>query len=420
MSTSNHPRILLGLLLGAIAGIATNVVTDGGESTQRFVSLVTEPAGRMWLSALIMTVIPLILSSLALGVAGLGDLRQVGRIGLTTLTIFVGLTAAAAVIGLTLSNVFRPGEGLDPTMRAELMSAYGGEAKNAAGLSGSGLSMDMLVKIVPRNPVKAAAEGDMLAVIFFSLMLGIGIASVPREKSGPLASFLESLGYVTVEIIHLVMRLAPIGVFCLIYSVTARFGFDLLIQLFKYVGLVLAGLTIMMTVVYGIVLKFGARRSPLQFMKGARVAIVTAFSTSSSNATLPTTMEVAQNELGIRKSVAGFVLPLGATMNMNGTSLFEGVTVLFLAQVFGVDLSLGQQILVIAMSVITAVGAAGIPGGAIPFLIIVLGMFGIPPEGIAIVLGIDRILDMSRTVVNVGGDLVTASLIERMESRSAG
>ena len=420
MSTSNHPRILLGLLLGAIAGIATNVVTDGGESTQRFVSLVTEPAGRMWLSALIMTVIPLILSSLALGVAGLGDLRQVGRIGLTTLTIFVGLTAAAAVIGLTLTNVFRPGEGLDPTMRAELMSAYGGEAKNAAGLSGSGLSMDMLVKIVPRNPVKAAAEGDMLAVIFFSLMLGIGIASVPREKSGPLASFLESLGYVTVEIIHLVMRLAPIGVFCLIYSVTARFGFDLLIQLFKYVGLVLAGLTIMMTVVYGIVLKFGARRSPLQFMKGARVAIVTAFSTSSSNATLPTTMEVAQNELGIRKSVAGFVLPLGATMNMNGTSLFEGVTVLFLAQVFGVDLSLGQQILVIAMSVITAVGAAGIPGGAIPFLIIVLGMFGIPPEGIAIVLGIDRILDMSRTVVNVGGDLVTASLIERMESRSAG
>lgn len=420
MSTSNHPRILLGLLLGALAGITTNVVTDGGESTQRFVSLVTEPAGRMWLSALIMTVIPLIMSSLALGVAGLGDLRQVGRIGLTTLTIFVGLTAAAAVIGLTLTNVFRPGEGLDPAMRAELMSAYGSEAKNAAGLSGSGLSMDMLVKIVPRNPVKAAAEGDMLAVIFFSLMLGIGIASVPREKSGPLASFLESLGYVTVEIIHLVMRLAPIGVFCLIYSVTARFGFDLLIQLFKYVGLVLAGLILMMTVVYGIVLKFGARRSPLQFMKGARVAIVTAFSTSSSNATLPTTMEVAQNELGIRKSVAGFVLPLGATMNMNGTSLFEGVTVLFLAQVFGVDLSLGQQILVIAMSVITAVGAAGIPGGAIPFLIIVLGMFGIPPEGIAIVLGIDRILDMSRTVVNVAGDLVTASIIERMESRSAG
>jgi len=417
---SHHPRILLGLLLGAVAGIATNIVTDGGESTQRFVSLVTEPAGRMWLSALVMTVIPLILSSLSLGVAGLGDLRQVGRIGLATLTIFIALTAVAAVIGLTLTNTFRPGEGLDPAMRAELMDAYGGEAKNAAGLSGSGLSMDMLVKIVPRNPVKAAAEGDMLAVIFSSLMLGIGIASLPREKSGPLASFLESLGHVTVEIIHLVMKLAPVGVFCLIFSVTARFGFDLLFHLFKYVGLVLAGLALMMTVVYGIVLKLGARRNPVDFMKRSRLVIITAFSTSSSNATLPTTIEVAQSELGIRKAVAGFVLPLGATMNMNGTSLFEGVTVLFLAQVFGVELSLGQQILVIAISVITAIGAAGIPGGSIPFLIIVLGMFGIPPEGIAIVLGVDRILDMCRTIVNVAGDLVTASIIERMESRVAG
>jgi DAACS family dicarboxylate/amino acid:cation (Na+ or H+) symporter len=416
---SLHPRILLGLLLGAAAGVVTNVVTDGGESTRRFVSLVTEPAGRMWLSALIMTVIPLILSSLSLGVAGLGDLRQVGRIGLVTLTIFVVLTAVAAVIGLTLTNAFRPGEGLDPVLRAELMDAYGGEAKNAAGLSGSGLSMDMLVKIVPRNPVKAAAEGDMLAVIFFSLMLGIGIASLPREKSGALASFLESLGHVTVEIIHLVMKLAPVGVFCLIFSVTARFGFDLLFHLFKYVGLVLSGLALMMTVVYGIVLKLAARRNPVDFMKRSRLVIITAFSTSSSNATLPTTIEVAQSELGIRKAVAGFVLPLGATMNMNGTSLFEGVTVLFLAQVFGIELSLGQQILVIAMSVITAIGAAGIPGGSIPFLIVVLGMFGIPPEGIAIVLGVDRILDMCRTIVNVAGDLVTASIVERMESRAA-
>jgi DAACS family dicarboxylate/amino acid:cation (Na+ or H+) symporter len=416
---SHHPRILLALILGAGAGVVTNVVTDGGESTQRFVSLVTEPVGRMWLSALIMTVIPLILSSLSLGVAGLGDLRQVGRIGLATLAVFVMLTAIAAVIGLSLTNAFRPGAGLDPVMRAELMDAYGGEAKNAAGLSGSGLSMDMLVKIVPRNPVKAAAEGDMLAVIFFALMLGIGIASLPREKSGALASFLESLGYVTVEIIHLVMKLAPIGVFCLIFSVTARFGFDLLLHLFKYVAIVLAGLLIMMTVTYGIVLKFAASRNPVEFMKRVRLVIITAFSTSSSNATLPTTIEVAQTELGIRKAVAGFVLPLGATMNMNGTSLFEGVTVLFLAQVFGIELSLGQQILVIAMSVITAVGAAGIPGGSIPFLIIVLGMFGIPPEGIAIVLGVDRILDMCRTVVNVAGDLVTASIIERMENRAA-
>jgi DAACS family dicarboxylate/amino acid:cation (Na+ or H+) symporter len=345
----------------------------------------------------------------------LGDLRAVGRVGVVTFALCLLLTTVSAMIALGLTNAFRPGDGLDPAMRTELMSAYGGEAQNAAGLSGKELSLDMLVKVVPRNPVKAAAEGDMLAIIFFSLMLGIAIAALPREKSAAFSAFLESFGYVTVEIIHLVMKLAPIGVFCLIFSVTARFGFDLLIHLFKYVILVIGGLALMMTVVYGVVLKFAANRNPIDFMKRVRVVIVTAFSTSSSNATLPTALDVAQTELGIRKSVAGFVLPLGATMNQNGTSLFEGVTVLFLAQVFGIDLSLGQQILVIIMSVITALGAAGVPGGSIPLLILVLAMFGIPPEGIAIVLGVDRILDMCRTVVNVIGDIVIACIVDRME-----
>ncbi len=413
----SHNRILLGLILGAAAGVITNVVTQGGDATQRFVSVVTEPAGRMWLSALIMTVVPLIMTSLPLGVAGLGDLREVGRVGIVTFALCLALTTISATIALGLTNAFRPGEGLDPTMRAQLMEAYGTEAQNAAGLSGDQLSLDMLVKIVPRNPVKAAAEGDMLAIIFFSLVLGIAIASLPRERSAAFTAFLESLGYVTVEIIHLVMKLAPIGVFCLIFSVTARFGFDLLVHLAKYVVLVIGGLLLMMTVVYGLVLKFAAKRDPVDFMRRCRDVIVTAFSTSSSNATLPTALDVAQRELGIRKTVAGFVLPLGATMNQNGTSLFEGVTVLFLAQVFGIDLSLGQQILVIIMSVITALGAAGVPGGSIPLLILVLAMFGIPPEGIAIVLGVDRILDMSRTVVNVIGDIVIASIVERLESR---
>jgi DAACS family dicarboxylate/amino acid:cation (Na+ or H+) symporter len=412
---SHHTRILLALIVGAVAGVITNVVTDGGESTKRFVSVTTEPVGRMWLSALIMTVVPLIMTSLPLGVAGLGDLRAVGRVGVVTFALCLLLTTVSAMIALGLTNAFRPGDGLDPAMRTELMSAYGGEAQNAAGLSGKELSLDMLVKVVPRNPVKAAAEGDMLAIIFFSLMLGIAIAALPREKSAAFSAFLESFGYVTVEIIHLVMKLAPIGVFCLIFSVTARFGFDLLIHLFKYVILVIGGLALMMTVVYGVVLKFAANRNPIDFMKRVRVVIVTAFSTSSSNATLPTALDVAQTELGIRKSVAGFVLPLGATMNQNGTSLFEGVTVLFLAQVFGIDLSLGQQILVIIMSVITALGAAGVPGGSIPLLILVLAMFGIPPEGIAIVLGVDRILDMCRTVVNVIGDIVIACIVDRME-----
>jgi len=413
----NHPRILLGLLLGAIAGVITNLATDGGESTKRFVSLVTEPAGRMWLSALIMVVIPLILTSLSLGVAGLENLKQVGRIGLVTLVIFVIFTTASAVIGITLTNTVHPGSGLDPTVRAELMEAYGGEAKNAATIAEGGLSIDILTRIIPRNPVKAAADGDMLAIVFFSLMLGLGIAALPREAAAPLVAFLDSLGRATVEIIHLVMKLAPFGVFCLIFSVTARFGFDILINLSKYVGMVIAGLSLMMLVVYGAVLKFGVGVNPFSYFRKCKVVIVTAFSTSSSNATLPTAMETARTELGIREQIAGFVLPLGSTMNQHGTSLFEGATVLFLAQVFGVDLSLGQQIMVVSMSVVTAIGTAGVPGGSIPLLIMILGMVGIPMEGIAIVLGVDRILDMSRTVVNVVGDLVTASIIEKMESR---
>ena len=415
---SHHPRILLGLLLGAVAGVITNVVTDGGESTKRFVSLVTEPVGRMWLSALIMVVIPLVLTSLALGVAGLENLAQVGRIGLMTFLIFIVFTTVSAVIGITLTNTVRPGDGLDPAVRAELMNAYGGEAKNASTMAEGGLSIDILTKIVPRNPIKAAADGDMLSIVFFALMLGLGIAALPQEKAAPFVAFLDSLGHVTVEIIHLVMKLAPIGVFCLIFSVTARFGFDILINLSKYVGMVIFGLLLMMTVVYGLVLKFGAKRNPIDYMRRSRLAIITAFSTSSSNATLPTTIEVARTELGIRDQIAGFVLPLGSTMNQHGTSLFEGATVLFLAQVFGVDLTLGQQIMVVSMSVITAIGSAGVPGGSIPFLIMILGMAGIPMEGIAIVLGVDRILDMCRTVVNVYGDLVAASMIERMESRA--
>jgi len=275
--------------------------------------------------------------------------------------------------------------------------------------------MDLLVKIVPRNPLKAAVDGDMLAVIFFTLVLGAALASLPAEKARPLMEFLESLGHATVAIIHMVMKLAPIGVFCLIYSVTARFGFDLLLSLLKYVLTVLTGLALMEFLGYALILKFVARRSPWDFFRKIRLVMITAFSTSSSNATLPTTIEVAQEDLGIPRELAGFVLPLGATLNMNGTALYEGATILFLAQVFGVHLSFAQQIIVVLVSVVTAMGTAGIPAGSLPLLMMVLGMVGVPMEGIAIIMGIDRILDMCRTVLNVSGDLVTATIVARVE-----
>jgi DAACS family dicarboxylate/amino acid:cation (Na+ or H+) symporter len=374
----------------------------------------------MWLAGLIMVVIPLILSTLSLGVAGLGSLRRVGRIGALTLVCFLALTAISTALGLGLMNTLRPGRNLEPAVKAQLLETYRGQAEDAMGLSGKAFGIDLLVKIVPRNPVRAAADGDMLAVIFFSLMIGIALTTLSRERSEPLVRFLESLGHVTVAIIELVMKVAPLGVFCLIFSVTARFGFDLLLSLLQYVLTVVGGLALFQFVGYPLILKLVARRDPFEFFRKARIVMLTAFSTSSSNATLPTTMRVAQDELGLPREVAGFVLPLGATLNMNGTSLFEGATVLFLAQVFGIDLSLGAQLLVVLMAVVTAIGTAGIPGGSIPLLMMILGMVGVPMEGIAIIMGVDRLLDMCRTVLNVSGDLVTATVVTAYERARLG
>ena len=409
-----HNKILGALILGALAGVTANL-TVGGESIQGFIKNVSEPIGRMWLGALIMVVIPLIISTLSLGVAGLGDLKTLGRIGLTAILGFLFLTALSTILGLTVMNVVQPGSGLDPAVTQRLMEAYKGEVQGAMGLAGSVFGIDLFVKIIPRNPVQAMANGEMLAVIFFSLMIGVAMTIVSREKAEPMTKFMESLGHIVIAIIELVMKVAPLGVFCLIFSVTARFGYDLLLQLLKYVVTVVGCLATFQFIVYPIVIKFIARRDPFEFFRKTRIVMLTAFSTSSSNATLPTTMRVGQEELGLPKEIAGFVVPLGATMNMNGTALFEGATVLFLAQVFGLDLSLGSQIIVVLMSVVTAIGVAGIPGGSIPLLMMVLGMVGVPMEGIAIVLGVDRILDMCRTVLNVTGDLVTATIVHRFE-----
>jgi len=410
-----HTKILLGLVAGATAGVTTNLATGAGPWTQKVVSLVTEPIGRIWLSCLIMVVIPLIVSTLSLGVAGLGSLRRLGRIGAITIASFLCLTALSTVLGLFLMNLVNPGQGLDPAVKTQLMETYKGQTEGAMGLSTNAFNIDLLVKIVPRNPIQAAASGDMLAVIFFSLMLGVALTLIPAEKAAPMTSFLDSLGHITVAIIGLVMKVAPVGVFCLIFSVTARFGFALLVNLFQYVLTVVAGLAIFQFVAYPIILAVVSRWNALEFFRRIRVVMITAFSTSSSNATLPTTMRTSEENLGIPREIGGFVLPLGATMNMNGTALYEGATVLFLAQVFGVHLTLSAQLVVVVMSVLTAIGTAGIPGGSIPLLMMVLGMVGVPMEGIAIILGVDRLLDMCRTTLNVTGDLVTATIVARFE-----
>ncbi len=409
-----HTKILTGLVLGALIGVTTNL-TIGSENIQGIVANVTEPLGRIWLNALIMVVIPLIISTLSLGVAGLGDLKKLGRIGLVAILGFLMLTALSTTLGLTVMNVVQPGTGLDPAVKEKLMQTYQSEAKGAMGLAEGKFGVDLFVKMVPRNPIAAMANGEMLAVIVFALMIGIAMTIISREKAEPMIKFMESLGHIVIAIIELVMKAAPIGVFCLIFSVTARFGYDLLIQLLMYVVTVVGSLAVFLFLGYPIVLKYVAQRRPMEFFRKVKIVMLTAFSTSSSNATLPTTMRVGEQELGLPREIAGFVLPLGATMNMNGTALFEGATVLFLAQVFGIELSLGAQLIVVLMSVVTAIGVAGIPGGSIPLLMMVLGLVGVPMEGIAIILGVDRILDMCRTVLNVTGDLVTATIVQRFE-----
>ena len=413
-----HTKILLGLAVGAISGITINVLTEGAAGTEQFVSSVTEPIGRVWLNALIMVVIPLIVSTLSVGISGLGSLKKIGRIGIVALMSMLSLTALSAMLGLTVVNLVKPGEGLNPAVTERLIETYQGNA-DAMGLAEGAFGMEMFVRIVPRNPVQAAANGEMLAVIFFALMIGIGLTIAPKEKAQPLRSFLQSLSHVTIGIIGLVMKVAPLGVACLIFSVTARFGFEIIFNLIKYMTTVVGGLALFFVVGYWLVVKFIAKRNPVEFMRRTRVVFLTGFSTSSSTATLPTTMRVAKEELGISNAVAGFVLPLGAVIHMPGSSLFGVVTILFIAQVFGVDLSLGSQLIVLLMSLVSSIGAAAVPGAVIPLLMMVLAMVGVPLEGIAIMLGVDRILDMCRTPLNVIGDLVIATIVDRIESESS-
>ncbi|MFN2316813.1 MAG: dicarboxylate/amino acid:cation symporter [Gemmatimonadales bacterium] len=409
-----HTKILLGLAIGASLGVASNIFFTNAPELIWIVDNVANPVGQIFLRMLFMIVVPLILSSVALGVASLGDLRRVGRIGGKSMGLFLLTTSIAAAIGLTLVNIVAPGESLDPVIQAQLMEQYSGAAAERVG-TGAVFGIQTFINIVPRNPIDSMARGDMIGLIFFSIIIGIALTQIRPERAKPLLDVLESIVDVVTKIIGYAMKLAPYGVAGLIFAVTARFGGEVLQSLAQYVGVVLLGLTIQLMLVTGVLAKVLAGVPYGQFFRKSKALMVTAFSTSSSNATLPTNIRTAEEEFGVPKEIASFVLPLGATMNMNGTALFEGITVLFLAQVFGVDLSLTSQIIVIVMSVITAVGAAGVPGGSIPLLVLILEMVGVPGEGIALILGVDRILDMSRTVPNVMGDLNTALIVTKSE-----
>ncbi len=412
-----HTKIMLGLLVGAVLGVTANFAMGGEHALVAGINkYLAGPVGQIFLRMLFMIVVPLVFASITLGVAGLGDIRRVGRVGTKAVAYFLATTAVAATLGLFAVNIFRPGERIPEQVRTGLLQTYAGDASSrvqAAATSNFGI--ETLVNIVPRNPVRAAVDLDLLAIIFFALVFGAALTLITVERARPMIGVLESLNDVVIKIVEFAMRLAPFGVAALIFGVTSRFGFALLVPLGSYVLIVLIALIIHGFGVNSLILRSLIGVSPRLFFSRIRSSIVTAFSTSSSSATLPTNLAVIEQNVGVPPSIAGFVLPIGSTMCMNGTALFEGVTVLFLAQVFGIALSLGQQVAVVVMSVLTAVGAAGVPGGSIPLLVGVLAMFKIPPEGIAIVLGVDRILDMSRTTVNVIGDLCATTWVAKSE-----
>jgi len=415
---SRHSKIFIGLVFGATAGVLCNVFFAAAPFLNIVQIYISDPLGKIFLNLLIMMVIPLVFASLSLGVAQIGDLKKLGRIGFKTISYFLLVTALAVTIGLILVNFIRPGDYLPAETKTQLLSTYKEQATQIKETTEkTEFGIQTLVNIIPRNPFSAIAKPnpDMLALIFIALLVGIALTIIDKKRAEPIIRLLEGINDITVVVINLAMKLAPFGVAALIFSVTSRFGFDLLVALSMYIVTVLLGLALHQFGVFPILVKTFSRYNPLLFFRKVQTVMLTAFSTSSSSATLPTTISVSQNNLGIPSHITGFVLPLGATMNMNGTALFEGVTVLFLAQVFGIHLSFGVQLIVVVMSVLTAVGSAGVPSGSIPLLVIVLSMVNIPPEGIAIILGADRLLDMCRTVLNVTGDITCAAYIAKSE-----
>jgi DAACS family dicarboxylate/amino acid:cation (Na+ or H+) symporter len=414
-----HTRILIGGLVGAVAGIIAHLVfaTETGldPGLERFVRIVSGPVGQVFLRLLFMLVIPLIFSALVLGVVEMGDPRRLGRVGLKTLLYTVLVSGIAVLIGVTLVNVLQPGAGISPELKARLTV---GAAERAAALSSAAApktGADLLIQIVPNNPIKSAAEGDMLGVMFFSLMVGIALAIVRTEAAVRLQESIQGLYDVTMWLIGWVISLAPIGVAALLFTLTAELGYEILQQLAFYVGVVVLALAIHQLIVYSLAVRLLGGMSPLAFFRGIEAAMITAFSTASSNATLPTALKVAEENLRLPPSVSRFVLTIGSTMNQNGTSLFEGVTVLFLAQFYGVPLSLGEQITVVLICILGGIGTAGVPAGSIPVVALILGLVGVPVEGIGLILGVDRFLDMCRTTLNVTGDLAAAVVVSRGE-----
>lgn len=413
-----HSRILIGLVLGIVVGLIARATLDP-ETAKLLATDYATPVGSIFLNMIFMVVVPLLFAALTLGVSELGAAARIGRVGLKCLAFTVLLSGIAVAIGLAAVNIARPGDGfpldVEKKIAATNLEKTTKSVENSKDTKSAG---ETIAEMIPKNPLESAVQalqGGLLPFMVFALIFGIALAGVEPEVAAPLRAFLESLFQVCLRVIEMAMTLAPIGVFALIYSVSSTLGLDALTALAKYVVVVLLALTFHQFVVYSAAIKLFAKRSPAEFFRQIRQVMLTAFSTSSSNATLPTALTTAELELGLPRKISNFILTIGATANQNGTALFEGITVLFLAQVHHVSLSLGQQLVVMGLAILAGVGTAGVPGGSWPMIAVILAKIGVPPESIGLCIGVDRILDMSRTVLNVTGDLTIAACVAATE-----
>lgn len=396
-----YTKIMLGLIFGAIAGII-------------FKSEIAEvkPVGDAFIRMIRMIIIPLVFASLLVGTASM-EPKKMGRVGLKTMSYYLTYTALSIVLGLVLANVFKPGSGLPDSVTGELMKSFSEEGAKVSGLAQRANPIEILLNIIPTNIFESLSSGNLLPIIFFAIFTGIALTMLPKEKSSVILNFFDGLNDAMITIVHIVIKLAPYGVFALIAAVVANFGADILLSLLKYTLVTIGGLLILNFTYPPVVQLFSGMKMGT-FMRGIRAPQLIAFSTSSSSATLPVTIDACE-KLGVPTDIASFVLPLGATVNMNGTALYQGISALFIAQVFGMDLTIGDQLLIVLTSTLASIGTAGAPMAGILMLVIVLEQVGIPTEGIALIFGVERILDMFRTTINITGDASAAVIIAATE-----
>jgi DAACS family dicarboxylate/amino acid:cation (Na+ or H+) symporter len=414
-------QMLAGFVIGLVAGLIAYSTQRDAAWVDFVTDYITGPIGQIFLRLLFMLVIPLLFSALVVGISEMGEVRSLKRVGLRTLAYTVIVSAIAVAVSLVTVNVLKPGAGVDRAAAAELLQQSAGRAGEIVQSGAEQPSaIDAFIHIVPNNLVEALGSNSaIISVMFFALFFGIGLLLTDTPNARALKRGFDGLFDVTMRLILVVIKLAPLAVACFMFNLAALFGWDLLVRLSAYVGVVLLALAMQMFIVFPALLATLGKKNPILFFRQTQEASLMAFATASSNATLPTSLKVADEQLKLPPRVARFVLTIGATANQNGTAMFEGVTVLFLAQFFGIDLSLGQQLMVMLVCILGGIGTAGVPAGSLPVVALILAMVGIDPQAIALVLGVDRFLDMCRTTLNVVGDLVAAQVISAAEPDEA-